>query len=95
MTVKPLNESHTAYVGLFQGPTDTEVIFKGQTLDDCLCFFEKVVTTIPTANNMDHTYPFIEFFFEKGLLKCLFTNNSLITFYSFCCCYFNREGPFI
>lgn len=55
MTVKPLNESHTAYVG----PTDTEVIFKGQTVDACLCFFEKVVTTIPTANNMDHTNPFI------------------------------------
>lgn len=58
MTVKPLNESHTAYVGLFQGPTDTEVIFKGQTVDACLCFFEKVVTTIPTTNNMVHTNPF-------------------------------------
>lgn len=36
VTVNPLNKSHTAYVGLFQGPPDTEVIYKGKTVDTYL-----------------------------------------------------------
>lgn len=33
LTVNPMNGSHMAHVGLFQGPPDTEVIYKGKTVD--------------------------------------------------------------
>lgn len=58
LTVTPLNESFSAYVLIFSGPSDTEIEFNGDTLEVTKGICLKSVKIILTVDKLFGTFFF-------------------------------------